>query len=159
MPAVPHRQGRRFKIDRLGFYTAGTFPGTFPDALFPIARPDRPLPQPMSWGSISQGMLRSTKRMPVKAARSDTRGRPPFGFGFSGGNSATNTYDLSSRSARILRPQDITDAVRRSKGGAGTFSPQQVTTMANESILHSGQDPEPRGFKWIGKQPMPPRER
>lgn len=46
-----------------------------------------PLPQPISWGSISQAMpLRSTKRMPVKAARSGTRGRPPLGFGLSGGN-------------------------------------------------------------------------
>ena len=46
-----------------------------------------PLPQPISWGSISQGMpLRRTNKMPVRAARSGTRGRPPFGFGFSGGN-------------------------------------------------------------------------
>jgi hypothetical protein len=47
-----------------------------------------PLPQPISWGNISQGMpLLSTKRIPVKAARSGTRGRPPFGLGGSGGNS------------------------------------------------------------------------
>src|ERR671938_524061 len=47
-----------------------------------------PLPQPSSWGNISQGMpLLSTKRIPVKAARSGTRGRPPFGLGGSGGNS------------------------------------------------------------------------
>jgi hypothetical protein len=40
-----------------------------------------PLPQPISWGSISQGMpLRRTKRMPVRAARSGTGGRPPFGL-------------------------------------------------------------------------------
>src|SRR5829696_3591570 len=37
-----------------------------------------PLPQPSSWGSISQGMPDwSTKMMPAKQARSDTRGRPP----------------------------------------------------------------------------------
>jgi hypothetical protein len=65
-----------------------------------------PLPQPISLGSISQGMpLRRTKRMPVKVARSDMRGRPPFGFGFSGGNSgATYSHSLSSRRGRILRP-------------------------------------------------------
>jgi len=64
-----------------------------------------PLPQPISRGSISQGMpVRSTKRMPVKAARSGTRGRPPLGFGFSGGNSgASRFHSLSSRSARISR--------------------------------------------------------
>ena len=64
-----------------------------------------PLPQPSSLGSISQGMpLRRTKRMPVKAARLDTRGRPPFGFGFSGGNSgAMRVHSLSSRDARIMR--------------------------------------------------------
>jgi len=64
-----------------------------------------PLPQPISLGSISQGMpLRRTNRMPVNAARSDTRGRPPFGFGFSGGNrGAICSQSLSSRSGRILR--------------------------------------------------------
>ena len=36
-----------------------------------------PEPQPISWGSISQGMpLRSTKTMPVRQARSSTGGRP-----------------------------------------------------------------------------------
>lgn len=66
-----------------------------------------PLPQPISLGSISQGMpLRRTNRMPVNAARSDTRGRPPFGFGFSGGNrGAICSQSLSSRSGRILRPR------------------------------------------------------
>jgi hypothetical protein len=66
-----------------------------------------PLPQPISLGSISQGMpLRRTNRMPVNAARSDTRGRPPFGFGFSGGNrGAMCSQSLSSRSGRILRPR------------------------------------------------------
>ena len=64
-----------------------------------------PLPQPISLGSISQGMpLRRTNRMPVKAARLDTRGRPPFGFGFSGGNNGSICFhSLSSRSGRILR--------------------------------------------------------
>lgn len=64
-----------------------------------------PLPQPISWGSISQGMpLRRTNKMPVRAARSATRGRPPFGFGFSGGNNgAICSHSLSSRSGRILR--------------------------------------------------------
>jgi hypothetical protein len=37
-----------------------------------------PEPQPSSCGSISQGMpLRSTKRIPVKQARSGQRGLPP----------------------------------------------------------------------------------
>jgi hypothetical protein len=64
-----------------------------------------PHPQPISWGSISQGMpLRRTNRMPVKAARSDTRGRPPFGFGLSGGNNgATCSHSSSSRRGRISR--------------------------------------------------------
>lgn len=64
-----------------------------------------PLPQPISLGSISQGIpLRRTKRMPVSAARSGTRGRPPFGFGFSGGNSgATCFHSSSSRRGRMLR--------------------------------------------------------
>ena len=46
-----------------------------------------PEPQPISVGSISQGMpLRSTKRMPVSAARAGIGGRPPFGRGRGGGS-------------------------------------------------------------------------
>ncbi len=44
-----------------------------------------PEPQPISWGSISQGIpLFSTNTMPVRAARSSMRGLPPWGFGGSG---------------------------------------------------------------------------
>jgi hypothetical protein len=66
-----------------------------------------PLPQPISLGSISHGMpLRSTNKIPVKTDRSDTRGRPPFGFGFSGGNTgATCSHSLSFRRGRILHPR------------------------------------------------------
>jgi hypothetical protein len=46
------------------------------------------LPHPISAGKYSQGMpVFSTNRTPVSAARSDTRGRPPLGFGGSGGRS------------------------------------------------------------------------
>ena len=39
-----------------------------------------PLPHPISAGKYSQGMpVFSTNRIPVSAARSDTRGRPPLG--------------------------------------------------------------------------------
>lgn len=45
-----------------------------------------PLPHPSSAGSSSQAVpVRATNKMPVKANRSDTRGRPPLGRGFSGG--------------------------------------------------------------------------
>jgi hypothetical protein len=47
-----------------------------------------PEPQPICAGSIRQGMpLRSTNRIPVRQARSDTRGRPPCGFGIEAGRS------------------------------------------------------------------------
>src|SRR5215207_6814457 len=49
-----------------------------------------PLPQPISFGSISQGMpLLSTKMMPLRAARSSTRGLPPSGLGGSSGKSGS----------------------------------------------------------------------
>jgi len=84
-----------------------------------------PLPQPISWGSISQGMpLLRTKRIPVKAARSGTGGRPPFGlrrrFGSSG---AIRTHNLSPTNAAatsrvyngaISRPVSGCGFVRRS---------------------------------------------
>ncbi|AEN72836.1 hypothetical protein Rhom172_2435 [Rhodothermus marinus SG0.5JP17-172] len=56
-----------------------------------------PLPQPSSWGSICQGMpLLSTKRMPVRTARSGIRGLPPRGLGGSGGKSGSMTAQSSS---------------------------------------------------------------
>jgi len=56
-----------------------------------------PEPQPISWGSISQGMpLFSTKMMPVRAARSFTRGLPPSVLGGSGGNSGSTISQSSS---------------------------------------------------------------
>jgi hypothetical protein len=56
-----------------------------------------PDPQPISFGSISQGIpLFSTKTMPVRAARSSMRGLPPWGFGGSGGRSASMVSRKSS---------------------------------------------------------------
>lgn len=60
-----------------------------------------PLPQPISCGSISQGMpLLRTKMMPVRAAWLDTGGRPPFGLGGPGGRSgaiAFHSWSLTNR--------------------------------------------------------------
>ncbi len=56
-----------------------------------------PQPQPISCGSISQGMpLRKTKTIPLSAFLSGTGGRPPLGFGFSGGSSGRITSHSSS---------------------------------------------------------------
>ena len=56
-----------------------------------------PDPQPISRGSISQGMpLFSTNRMPVSAARCGSGGRPPFGPGRSAGSSGSRTAHNSS---------------------------------------------------------------
>jgi hypothetical protein len=64
-----------------------------------------PLPQPNSWGSISQGIpLRSTKIMPASAARSGTRGRPPFGLGRSGGSSGAMAVHRASLTNGLLIP-------------------------------------------------------
>ena len=62
-----------------------------------------PLPHPISGGSISQGIpLRSTNKIPVNAARSGTRGRPPFGFSFSGGSSGTiRSHNSSLKRGRM----------------------------------------------------------
>jgi len=62
-----------------------------------------PLPQPISWGSISQGRpLRSTKMIPARAARSGTRGRPPFGLGGSWGRSGSIISHNSSVTNGLL---------------------------------------------------------
>jgi hypothetical protein len=49
--------------------------------------------------------LLSTKRMPVKAARSGTRGRPPLGLGGSGGKSgAIVSHNVSLTNGLLIRP-------------------------------------------------------
>jgi hypothetical protein len=70
-----------------------------------------PLPQPISCGSNSPGMpLRRTNRMPVSAARSGTRGRPPFRLGFSGGKSGSiAAHSVSETSGRVM-PQAAQDS-------------------------------------------------
>jgi hypothetical protein len=56
-----------------------------------------PLPQPISWGNISHCKPDlSTNTMPVSAARSAIRGRPPLGLGGSGGKSGSITFHNSS---------------------------------------------------------------
>ena len=58
-----------------------------------------PEPQPISRGSISQGMpLRSTNRMPVSAARAEIGGRPPFGRGRGGGSKGSRIDQRLSES-------------------------------------------------------------
>ena len=77
-----------------------------------------PEPQPISAGSISHGRPeRSTNRMPVSAARSDLRGRPPFGLAVSGGSSgAISAHRPSGRSGLAISPQRApTGFVRGSK--------------------------------------------
>jgi hypothetical protein len=65
-----------------------------------------PLPQPASWGRYSQGSpVFSTKMIPVRQARSDTRGRPPFGFGGSGGISGSMARHSSSDTSDLFMPQ------------------------------------------------------
>src|SRR5262245_1777275 len=63
-----------------------------------------PDPHPISCGSICQGMpLRRTNRMPVRHARSETRGRPPFGRrGGVGKNGSTRSHNRSGGSAAAI---------------------------------------------------------
>src|SRR5829696_5048546 len=64
-----------------------------------------PLPQPISWGNSAHGMpLRSTNKIPVSVARGGLDGRPPFGFGGSGGSSGSMTLHRSSLTNGLLIP-------------------------------------------------------
>jgi hypothetical protein len=56
-----------------------------------------PEPQPISGGSMDQGMpLLRTKIMPRKASRLETGGRPPFGLGRCSGSKGRMTSHNSS---------------------------------------------------------------
>ena len=64
-----------------------------------------PLPQPISCGRCSHGRpVLSTDTIPVRHARSGTRGRPPFGFGGSGGIRGATTSHSSSGTNGLLMP-------------------------------------------------------
>lgn len=64
-----------------------------------------PHPQPSSCGRYSQGQpVFSTNRIPVRQARSETRGRPPLGFGGSGGNSGRiRSHNASGNNGLAMR--------------------------------------------------------
>lgn len=98
-----------------------------PDAfLLPIAQASptgHPDPQPSSFGNICHGIpLRRTKRMPVRQARSEMRGRPPFGRGGRTGRSGS----MRSHSASGSRTAAIT---------GGPYCVQTKASMAPSSVL------------------------
>jgi hypothetical protein len=67
-----------------------------------------PDPQPICCGSISHGMPeRSTNRMPLRAARGGTAGRPPFGFGRSRGSSGSITDQSASEIRGFAMPPQL----------------------------------------------------
>ncbi len=67
-----------------------------------------PKPQPISWGSISQGIPDfRTNRIPVKAARLDTLGLPPSGLGGSGGKSGSTLSQSSSDTIFFAMPLKV----------------------------------------------------
>jgi hypothetical protein len=75
-----------------------------------------PDPQPISCGSISQGMpLFSTNRMPVNAARCGNGGRPPCGLGRSGGSTGSITAHNSSDTRGLAIPARTAPSYRRSR--------------------------------------------
>ncbi len=63
-----------------------------------------PLPQPISWGRYSQGIpVRKTNRMPVRACRLGTAGRPLLLGGLSGGRrGAIRSQSLSGKIGRAM---------------------------------------------------------
>lgn len=64
-----------------------------------------PLPQPISGGSMSQWIpVLNTNKMPVSAARFGILGRPPLGFGGSGGSRGSITSHSSSDSIGFAIP-------------------------------------------------------
>ena len=68
-----------------------------------------PTPQPNSGGNISHAVpVFSTNRMPPSTARSGSFGRPPFGFGRSGGNSGSITAHNSSLTRGFAMPPQRT---------------------------------------------------
>lgn len=106
-----------------------------------------PEPQSISLGSIFQGMP-LLRTMPASAARSDTRGLPPFGFGDSAGKSGSMIPRSSSDTNSRPMPASVAPVhkgfVRSSEWRWWIGS----RTAAAESVRAQGQgggsDPLPR---------------
>lgn len=72
-----------------------------------------PEPQPISCGKYSHGQpVRSTNRIPVKAWRSGTGGRPPLGLGFFAGNNRSIRDHNSSVSSGLAISRSSMNAKR-----------------------------------------------
>ena len=68
-------------------------------------QPVPPLPRPSSRGRSAHGMpVCSPTMLPGRAARSGTRGRPPFGWGRAGGNSGAIASHRVSLTTGVRRP-------------------------------------------------------
>jgi hypothetical protein len=82
-----------------------------------------PDPQPSSCGSICHGIpLRSTNRIPVRRARSETRGRPPFGRGGRAGRSgAMSPHNGSGNDTAAIHCGRYRAALNRSKLSSRRF--------------------------------------
>jgi hypothetical protein len=80
-----------------------------------------PEPQRSSCGNICHGIpLRRTKRMPVRHARSETRGRPPFSRrGESGTNGSTRSHKVSGSSVAVIGSTLYAEKGFDSHGGRG----------------------------------------
>jgi hypothetical protein len=114
-----------------------------------------PEPQPISLGSISQGMpLFKTKMMPASAERLSTRGLPPFGLGASSGNNGSIVFHSSSDTSslamslpyphqRVLKGS-LRSCAKNSFGIHRPFGNQAaMSERARDAKLHG--EPAPRG--------------
>src|SRR5829696_36024 len=105
-----------------------------------------PEPQPISWGNISQGMpLFSTKMMPLRAARSSTRGLPPSGLGGSSGKSGSmiSHSSLLTNSLAILPTYPDKTVLKGSLSRRSGVARLRLTALASRPNRADGQ-PHPR---------------
>jgi hypothetical protein len=87
---------------------------------------------------------RRTKRMPAKAARSSTRGRPPLGLAGSAGRSGSTAAHRALATRGLAMPNQRTHSgfVRRSKCGKGSRSLELSGSGVTCSSIYSRHCPE-----------------
>jgi hypothetical protein len=96
-----------------------------------------PEPQPISLGSISQGMpLLRTKTMPLRAARSSTRGLPPLSLGGSGGKRGSMISQSSSLTSSLLIPMSVTSTHQQVLQGSLSDVRQTQWRTTRGDVLH-----------------------
>lgn len=100
-----------------------------------------PLPQFISLGKYSQGVpVLRTNRIPVNAARLEMGGRPPLGFGRSGGNNGSIRFQSSSGKSCLAIASSMTSGYKNKHFCSNDYQIQFAVKIGFVRVSKSNPD-------------------